>query len=251
MKSTWNNSIGNRERKALACLVTFEGTPHQFREKSIPGVCQSTITGFQKAGKWSNQDFQILHHDTTSFVSWRQDYDTGEPWPQASWHEGFLWLAKQAPTLKPGAFDAFIRQEWPATASKWDSVAAGEAEFSTPATVDQLAAIEAAKLEIDRLLEEQRTASRAAFDLEQVNRKLSDTREFHRHAVEALEAAKAKAGELALLDPAALEAETEAIWKQVQQLEQLAEAKKKKAEAEKKRAELGNSLGSAFAALGL
>lgn len=116
----------------MAVLVTAEGRIHKFTGASIPGVCQSTETGREKNGKWSNCDYAVLHHETTSFVAWQQDWDTGESWPQYSWEEGFMWLANKAHALKPELFDAFVRANWPKAAEKWDAVAAGEAEFGKP-----------------------------------------------------------------------------------------------------------------------
>jgi hypothetical protein len=130
MKSKWNDGIGSRDRAPVAVLVTADGQPHRFTGKSIPGVCQSTQTDFTKNGKWSNSDFEILHHDTTAFVSWRQDWDTGKTWPQASWDEAYRFLATQAPALKPGLFDSFVRQHWPKTAARFDEVASAEVEFN-------------------------------------------------------------------------------------------------------------------------
>jgi len=142
MKSTWNNRQGNRDRQAMAVLVTADGRVHKFTGSSLPGVCQSSETGREKNGKWSNSTYAVLHHETTSFVGWSQDWDTGQSFPQASWDAGFLWLKTAAPAVTMNGFESFIREGFTKTAARWDAVSAAEAEFSAPATADQLAAIE-------------------------------------------------------------------------------------------------------------
>ena len=251
MKSAWNDGIGNRGRNPVAVLVTADGKPHRFTGESIPGVCQSTRTGSEKKGKWSNTDYAVLHHDTTAFVAWRQDWETGESWPQASWEEAFRWLATKAPALKPGHFEAFVRANWPKATEKWDAVAAGESEFGKPATAEQLAAIEAGKLEIARLNAKAEADAAAARELASVTEKVRSARDHRDRAAARLAEVSAEAAAVAGLDPETLNAETEAIWREVRQLEAKLTSARRKAEAEAKKAELGNSLGNAFAALGL
>lgn len=169
MKSSWNDRQGNRDRQAVAVLVTADGRVHKFTGESIPGVCQSSRTGYEKAGKWSNSTFSILHHDTTKLVSWSQSWDTGRTWPQESWAEGFLWLKTAAPAVTREHFETFIRAEFPKTVPRWDSVAAAEAEFGAPATAEQLAAIEAGKEEVARLKAKADADRKAADALAELN----------------------------------------------------------------------------------
>jgi len=129
MKTTWNNKQGNRDRQARACLVTEDGMVYRFTGASILGVCCSRVAGFEKKGKWSNTTFTVFHHETTVLVSWHDDWDIGQTWPQLRWETGFLWLAQRAPALSRLAFERFIRSNWPKTASRWDAVAKSEAEF--------------------------------------------------------------------------------------------------------------------------
>ena len=172
MKSTWNNRQGNRDRQAVAVLGTADGRIHKFTGASLPGVCQSSETGREKNGKWSNSTFSVLHHDTTSFVGWSQDWDTGQSFPQASWDAGFLWLKTAAPAVTMNGFESFIREGFPKTAARWDAVSAAEAEFSTPATADQLAAIEAGKAEVARLTAKADADRKAADALASVNQEV-------------------------------------------------------------------------------
>jgi hypothetical protein len=251
MKSKWNDGIMSRGRAPIAVLVTADGQPHRFTGRSIPGVCHAVAVGYEKKGKWSNSDYEVLHHDTTAFVAWYEDWDTGEVWPQSSWEEAYRFLATKAPTLKPGLFNAFVRQHWSKAAEKFDAVAAAEAEFNKPATAEQLAAIEAAKAEIDRLNAEAKEASERADELARLTREARYAREARNKAAARLAEVQAEAASLAGLDPAVLNAEADAIWLEVRQLEETLAASHRKAEAEKKKAELRNSLGLAFEKLGI
>lgn len=251
MNSIWSNRIGSRRREPVAALVTPDGQPHHFTGKSIPGVCQSTQTAYEKAGVWSNSTFSVLHNNSTAFVSWMEDFGTGEAWPQESWDSGFRWLASRAPALKPGMFDTFIRTHFPKTANKWDAVAAAEEEFGKPATPEQLEAIEVAKMEIQRLNAEAVAANNAARELQDVSRILQAARDSRNIAIARLSKLKAEAETLASMTPDFLNAETAAIVHEVQRLEGQIDAVRRKVEAMNKKAELGNSLGNAFSALGL
>jgi hypothetical protein len=251
MKSIYNDGIGKRGRKPVAVLVTVDGQPHRFTQDSISGVCQSTLIGSEKKGKWSNRDYAVLYHDTTAFVSWMQDWDTGESWPQSSWDAGYRWLATKAPALKPGLFDAFIRANWPKTAEKWDAVAAGEAEFGKLATAEQLAVIEAGKIEIARINAEAEAYIAASRELANMTKNIREAQENHERASIRLAEVQAEAAAYVGLSLKTLNAETDAIWSEVRQMEDKLIAAHNKIEAENKKAELGNSLGNAFAALGL
>lgn len=192
MKSFWNDRQGNRDRKALAVLVTEDGNVHRFTGMSIPGVCQATDLGFTKSGKWSFTEFEVLHRDSTSFVSWMEDWDNGLAFPQPSWEAGFAWLAEQAPGLGMSGFEAFIREKFPKTASRWDDRKSGEGEFSgslplqhAEETAKSLAEIKA------KLAEEEKFARQQAERLEQakwakkdLDREIARTGEIRRKAEE-------------------------------------------------------------------
>jgi len=255
MKSTWNDRQGNRDRQAVAVLVTADGRAHKFTGNSIPGVCAADVAGYEKSGKWSNTTYTVMHQDTTVLVAWHQDWDTGKTWPQGRWESGYLWLAGKAPALAKPAFDQFVRANWPKTAERWDAVAAGEAEFGKPATAEQLAALEAAKAEVVRLQTEADTASKAGAELASATEHVRWAKQSRDAASERLAKAQAEAAAVAGLDADKLRAETDQIWREVSRLESQAAEARRNAEAKaakaKAQAELGNSLGSAFAALGL
>ena len=197
----------------MAVLVTADGRIHKFTGSSLPGVCQSSETGREKNGKWSNSTYAVLHHETTSFVGWSQDWDTGQSFPQASWDAGFLWLKTAAPAVTMNGFESFIREGFPKTAARWDAVSAAEAEFSAPATAEQLSAIEAGKAEVARLTAKADADRKAADALASVSQEVK--------------------------------------WAAEEAARQAARLAEETAFKAKLVAGLGNSLGNAFARLGL
>lgn len=70
--------------------------------------------------------------DETVFVSFRQNWDTGQTWPQTSWDEAFEWLKSQAPLADKAKFEQFIRTEFAKTAARFDEQRKAEEAFSTP-----------------------------------------------------------------------------------------------------------------------
>ena len=170
-KSTWNNKPGNRDRQPIAVLVTEDGSVHRFRGASLDGVCHAVEVDYTRSGKWSNSTFEITHRPSTVLVSWMQDWDRGQYWPQASWDEAFAWLATQAPGVSRDGFEAFVRGGFPKTAEAWDAAAAACDEFDTSLplehaadTAKRLAAIEAAEKKLEAAADRH---SRAAGDLQQ------------------------------------------------------------------------------------
>lgn len=165
MKSFWNDRQGNRDRRALSVLVTEDGNVHQFTGMSIPGVCQAADLGFTKNGKWSYTEFEVLHRDSTSFVSWMEDWGNGLAFPQPSWEAGFTWLAEQAAGLSMEGFEKFIREKFPKTAERWDDRRRAESEFSGSLPLQHAEATAAKLAEI-----ETRLAGEEAFNRQQAER---------------------------------------------------------------------------------
>lgn len=159
MKTIWNDKIGPRDRKPRCVIVTADGRIFKFVGDSIPGVCRADMIGFEKAGKWSNATYEITHAETTFVVSWMDDWETGRPFPQRTWEEGYFWLAERAPTLTRENFEAFIREYFPKTAARWDEARKAEEEFGFAATPEEIAAIRAAQERI--------AAEKAAYEEEQ------------------------------------------------------------------------------------
>lgn len=131
MKSTWNNGMGSRGRLPLALLVTGEGKIIKFDGVSIEGVCSAVVLKHEKNGRWSNTDYEILHHKTTSFVAWRQQYVyPGYSWKQKSWEDGKKWLEKMTgKSIDEHEFLEFIEREFEKTATRWDEYRRAEKEF--------------------------------------------------------------------------------------------------------------------------
>lgn len=151
MKTTWNDGQQNRDRQARVVLVTEDGNVHPFLphdNSEIPGVARGVIVNFNKAGKWSNSTWEISHRESTSVVSWHEDFETGKTFPQANWEKGYLWLAGKAPLLQPVGFDKFVRQEYPKVAEEWDKSAAADREFGGETSAELKAQIEQRKIEL-------------------------------------------------------------------------------------------------------
>ena len=159
MNTEWNDKPGPRDRQAICLLVTAEGAVHQFAGSDIAGVCKATKVAYRKDGKWSNTTYRITHHATTEVVTFREDFGTGRVFPQASWDDGYFWLAQKAPMLTREGFEAFVRGKYAATASRWDEAAEAEDEFGAPLTSDEQQAIRDAQA---RLAAEKAAAEKAA-----------------------------------------------------------------------------------------
>jgi len=163
MQTTWNNKIGSRERKAILLLVTFQGEIHQFQGKDIPGICKATEVAYEKSGKWSNTTYRIDHHETTTPISFRQDWDRGYAFPQTTWEEGLLFILKHAPSTME-KFESFIRTNYPGAAKRWDEVRDADNFFNIPMTaleiekLEQMRADAAAEVERLQKLEDGRKA---------------------------------------------------------------------------------------------
>jgi len=165
MKTTWCDKQGSRDRQSVAALVTSDGEVIKFKGESIPKVCAVAVISRSKNGKWSNSTYEINHHETTVVVAWMEDFETGQTFPQASWAAGYLWLKTQAPTASMAGFGSYVRANYPKTAVRWDSAAAGEAEFSAPATEQQIQQLAAGKVELAALLAKTEADQRLASEL--------------------------------------------------------------------------------------
>ncbi len=130
MKVEWNNKQGSRDRQAVAVIVTPDGGVYEFKGEPIPQVCHAQRTGYEKAGKWSNTTFLVTTAEETVFVAFKQDWDTGRTWPQASWEEAFEWLRGQAPLANKAKFETFLRESYSKTAARFDEQKKSEEAFS-------------------------------------------------------------------------------------------------------------------------
>lgn len=106
----------------MGLLVTKNGRIHYFDGSSIPGVCTSNETAFERNGKWSNSTFTVVFHETTVLVSWMQDLDTGKSFPQRTWKDALSWLQEKAPAATQRGFEHYVRSKLPKLADRWDAV---------------------------------------------------------------------------------------------------------------------------------
>jgi hypothetical protein len=165
MKTTWCDKQGSRDRQAVAALVTSDGEVIKFKGESLPKVCAVAVISRSKNGKWSNSTYEITHSEATTVVAWMEDFETGQTFPQASWATGYLWFKVQAPAASIANFDSYVRANYPKTAVRWDSAAAGEVEFSAPATEHQIQQLAAGKVELAALLAKTEADQRLANSL--------------------------------------------------------------------------------------
>lgn len=195
----WSNRQGSRDRQAVAIIVTEDGAAVPFVGSAIPGVCAVAREGYTKNGKWSYTTFAVSHRPTTAFVSWSEDWDTGEVWPQTSWEAGFAWLAAKAPGLSMAGFDRAIRAHWPKTAGRWDAAAKAVDEFAVALPLEHAAEtatrlathaerVAALKAQTEQTRREAEELRRANDELECATRALQQER--HRKACLAAEKAE-------------------------------------------------------------
>lgn len=120
VKWQWNDGQGSRNRQARCFVVAPSGEVHRFTGQDIPGVVKVLGSDYEKRGKWSNSTYRCISPAGTVSLSWRQDWDTGETFPQDTWEEAFEWLAAQAPQAKFKSFETLVRQEFGKIATKFD-----------------------------------------------------------------------------------------------------------------------------------
>lgn len=117
---TWNDGMGHRSRSPRCLVVAPNGDIHRFTGSSIPGVVKVLGSDYVKNGKWSNSTYRCVSPIGTVPVSWEQDWDTGETFPQDSWDAAFAWLKSHAPHASRKAFEEIVRKEWEKAAAKFD-----------------------------------------------------------------------------------------------------------------------------------
>lgn len=159
MKTIFSDKLGARDRKAYCALVTKDGRIYKFDGSSIDGVCHAKLLAYKKDGRKGYSVWEITHAETTFVVQWREDFETGRPFPQLTWEEGYFWMAEQAPLLSREAFEAFVRKYFSTTAARWDQARKAEEEFGFAATPEEIAMIRAAQARI--------AAEKAAYEEEQ------------------------------------------------------------------------------------
>ena len=120
VKWTWNDGMGSRSRHPRCLVVDANGDIFKFTGSDIPGVVKVLGSDYNKNGKWSNSTYRCVSPKGTISVSWKQDWDTGETFPQDSWEQAFEWLKAQAPQANRESFEKIVRKEWEKAAAKFD-----------------------------------------------------------------------------------------------------------------------------------
>ena len=200
MKSAWNDKLGSRSREAVALLVTEDGEMHRFRGESIPDVCHVSVTAREKNGKWSSTTYEVVHRDSTSFVAWRQDFETGLSWPQSSFSEAFVWLSEKAPGVSFEGFKRHIEAHAPKTFERWQQREEAERAFAETRPLAHAEETEALRLSLEKKLkegwEEDKEARSSADRLKAELRMLADrTDEVRKQALRIASEAKSLAKE--------------------------------------------------------
>lgn len=121
VKWTWNDGQGRRGRQPRCFVVAPTGEVSRFEGRDIPGVVKVLGSDFTKNGKWSNSTFRCISPAGTVQVSWDQDWDTGETFPQDSWEAAYGWLVERAPHASRESFEAVVREKFSQAADKFDA----------------------------------------------------------------------------------------------------------------------------------
>jgi hypothetical protein len=127
---TWNDGRGNRGRCPRCFVVSPVGEVFRFTGQDIPDLVKVLGCDYEKCGKWSNSTYRCLSPSGATPISWRQDWDTGETFPQDSWEEAFEWIEEQAPQAQFDSFEGVVRAEFPTAAQKFDDNNAAKTAFS-------------------------------------------------------------------------------------------------------------------------
>lgn len=72
----WSDKIGSRNREPFLFLI-HEGQIHEFRGKSIPGICAVAGTSYTKMGKWSNTTYRLQLTSGVQFIYGYHGWETG------------------------------------------------------------------------------------------------------------------------------------------------------------------------------
>ncbi|MBD3366412.1 hypothetical protein GF360_03700 [candidate division WWE3 bacterium] len=130
MEWTWNDGLASRSRRPACLIITPQGDVYRFEGGDIEGVVKVTKEDYEKNGKWSNSTYHCVSPSGSIIYSWRQSWEEGLFWPQASWEEAITEVQQEAPQAKPEAIEAIIREHWSRAAEKFDENRAAMQAFS-------------------------------------------------------------------------------------------------------------------------
>lgn len=128
-KWSWNDKMGHRGRLPRCWVVSPNGEVHEFNGQDIPGLVKVMGHDYSKMGKWSNSTYRCVSPAGTVNVSWMQDWETGQSFPQDSWEEAFDWLQSQAPNAQRQSFERLVREKEAKAARRFDENALAVKEF--------------------------------------------------------------------------------------------------------------------------
>jgi len=117
---TWNDGISSRSRQPACLVVTPSGVVYRFKGSDIPGVVKVVKTKYHKNGKWSNTDYFCVSPQGTRIHVWKQSWEEGVFWPEASWEEAVKTVQNSASQVDPASLEAVIREQWSKAAAKFD-----------------------------------------------------------------------------------------------------------------------------------
>jgi hypothetical protein len=117
---TWNDGLESRSRRPACLVIAADGSVHRFTGSEIPDLVQVMKTNYKKNGKWSNTTYYCASPQGTAVYSWRQSWEEGLFWTQASWEEAFQTVRDRAPQVKISSLEAIIRQYWEKEAKNFD-----------------------------------------------------------------------------------------------------------------------------------
>ena len=112
--------MGSRGRQPACIVVEPSGACHRFTGQSIPGVAKVLAEKYEKNGKWSNTTYRCFSPEGTVVIDWRESFEEGLFWPQATWDEAFAWARAKAPRIDYAHFVALMREKWGKAAVKFD-----------------------------------------------------------------------------------------------------------------------------------
>jgi len=120
-KTIYKDRLAPRRRKPICLIIPNSGEKiYIFSPKGVEGIYIASERDYKRDGKWSYSTWEITHDDSTTVLMFYEDFEMGTFFPQTSWEEGYAWMNHRAPQIKWGAFEQFIRDNFPVVANDWD-----------------------------------------------------------------------------------------------------------------------------------
>jgi hypothetical protein len=121
---SYSDQMGSRNCRITAYVVAPDGAITKFKGENIPGLLHVAAVSFVRNGKWSHNSYRLWLRPGVKFVSWRQNFNNGLWWPQATWDEAITWFRAQAPNARSQQIEEMIRRDFPKSAERFDAAAA-------------------------------------------------------------------------------------------------------------------------------